>query len=113
MMKHCNGLYGGLESVAKVLGVERNAGKCHQAGSDSLLTLQTFLKMILQFFVPVGMEQLQAKYSCMINGLELKLPLQMMVHYHHPSVHYHHPNIQRTVYHHPLQKTFQYQLIPC
>ncbi|XP_040369563.1 probable CCR4-associated factor 1 homolog 11 [Rosa chinensis] len=50
-MKHmitrfCSGIYGGLEKVAETLGVARAAGTSHMAGSDSLLTLQTFLKLI-------------------------------------------------------------------
>ncbi|KAJ7960730.1 putative Ccr4-associated factor [Quillaja saponaria] len=51
MMKFCNGLFGGLDRLAKTLGVERVAGKSHQAGSDSLLTLQTFMKLLENFYL--------------------------------------------------------------
>ena len=42
-------LWGGLKDVADSLGVER-IGYQHQAGSDSLLTGQTFFKMKKQYF---------------------------------------------------------------
>ncbi|KAG8080391.1 hypothetical protein GUJ93_ZPchr0007g4864 [Zizania palustris] len=46
MARHCpNDLRGGLELVARKLGVRRIVGEAHQAGSDSLLTCQTFIKM--------------------------------------------------------------------
>lgn len=38
-------LHGGLDKVAETLGIPRVAGKSHQAGSDSLLTYLTFLKL--------------------------------------------------------------------
>ncbi|CAL9781200.1 unnamed protein product [Musa acuminata subsp. burmannicoides] len=50
MMRGCKGLSGGLEKVASTLGVPRQAGKSHQAGSDSLVTCQVYLKMKRRFF---------------------------------------------------------------
>ncbi|GAB4836791.1 ccr4 associated factor [Ancistrocladus abbreviatus] len=49
LMKFCNSLHGGLNKLAELLEVER-IGICHQAGSDSLLTCHSFMKLKDNFF---------------------------------------------------------------
>lgn len=49
MMTSCDGLHGGLQSLADAVQVER-VGPMHQAGSDSLLTAQTFFKLVQRHF---------------------------------------------------------------
>ncbi|XP_074557004.1 putative CCR4-associated factor 1 homolog 9 [Curcuma longa] len=45
LMRHCDGLFGGLEKVARTMGITREVGYPHEAGSDSLLTARVFLEM--------------------------------------------------------------------
>ena len=56
LMKFCNNLHGGLNKLAETLDVAR-IGPQHQAGSDSLLTSATFLRLAQTSFKGVdGME---------------------------------------------------------
>ncbi|KAB5573068.1 hypothetical protein DKX38_000266 [Salix brachista] len=67
MMGCISGLQGGLERVAKLLGVERITGSRHQAGSDSLLTLQTFVRF-KETCAKIDLEKLNG-YEGMMFGL--------------------------------------------
>ncbi len=49
MMTAVEGMHGGLSSLADSLQIDR-IGPMHQAGSDSLLTAQTFFSLINKHF---------------------------------------------------------------
>ncbi|KAJ1268621.1 hypothetical protein BS78_07G149100 [Paspalum vaginatum] len=63
LMKFCGGVYGGLSRLGELLKVKR-VGIGHQAGSDSLLTLQCFMKLKELYF-----QESVKKYNGMLFGL--------------------------------------------
>ncbi|XP_073134283.1 probable CCR4-associated factor 1 homolog 11 [Henckelia pumila] len=74
LMKFCQGLHGGLDRVTQSLGVERAAGNCHQAGSDSLLTWQAFEKIRSVYFSNLVNGEFPVEYAGVLYGLEIIVP---------------------------------------
>jgi CCR4-NOT transcription complex subunit 7/8 len=65
LCKSCN-ISGGLETVAGTMNVQRIAGLAHHAGSDSLLTWETFRRMKASFFHG----SIEARHAGILFGLQ-------------------------------------------
>ncbi|CAM0901670.1 unnamed protein product [Alopecurus aequalis] len=67
VMRSCPGLPGGLDKAAAALGVEREAGRSHQAGSDSALTWDAFRRIRQVYFARESVRP----FAGVVDGLEL------------------------------------------
>ncbi|KAL3839337.1 hypothetical protein ACJIZ3_023928 [Penstemon smallii] len=63
-------LHGGLDTVARLLGIERSVGRQHQAGSDSLLTWLVYENIMARYFGNGADEGEMDRFGCVIYGLE-------------------------------------------
>ena len=59
LMKFCGALHGGLSRLAEQLSVDR-IGPQHQAGSDSLLTASSFIKLTRTYFAKDAADGLES-----------------------------------------------------
>ena len=75
LMKFCGNLHGGLNKLAEQLEVQR-IGPQHQAGSDSLLTSLTFLKLARSFFSGIegAAKHMGVLYGLGVDGNDAKQP---------------------------------------
>jgi CCR4-NOT transcription complex subunit 7/8 len=75
LMKFCDNLHGGLNKLAELLDVQR-IGPQHQAGSDSLLTSLTFIKLAKKFFAGVegASKHMGVLYGLGVDGADLRAP---------------------------------------
>ncbi|XP_074352932.1 putative CCR4-associated factor 1 homolog 11 [Apium graveolens] len=80
MILKFQGLHGGLERMAEILEVDRLAGKHHQAGSDSLLTMRMFLKTKKSYFSGNNFDKL-SHFTYMLFGLNLQIKNKIVAPY--------------------------------
>lgn len=78
MILKFQGLHGGLERMAEILEVNRVAGKHHQAGSDSLLTMRMFMKTKERYFGGNNLNNL-SHFEYMLFGLNLQIMNKIVV----------------------------------
>uniref|UniRef100_A0A161ZQM4 Uncharacterized protein n=1 Tax=Daucus carota subsp. sativus TaxID=79200 RepID=A0A161ZQM4_DAUCS len=72
------GLHGGLKRMAEIVGVDRVAGNHHQAGSDSLLTMQMFMEMKKNYFCGKNFGRL-SWFRYMLFGLNFQILREIYV----------------------------------
>ncbi|KAI4973465.1 hypothetical protein ZWY2020_035726 [Hordeum vulgare] len=78
LMKYCGSLHGGLSKLGELLGVQR-VGICHQAGSDSLLTLQCFKKLKEVYFRGSTENYAGVLYGLISDGGENRPPAALLI----------------------------------